>query len=264
LFFHVLSSYDPDFTTPKTENRGKYYSPGQSYPFLRIDGLLSTVCEYSTVKQYVDQRKSITAPVSIVTTSSCPDMSGKATVKVTNKSNATIDGTLQFVINERNIKYSWSSMTYVDAVRDMIPDEKGEPVSIPAGQSITKNRDFTINSKWNKTNCEIVVFLQLSKYEIVEGCVSALNSVSPIINKPDYNENRIKVKITPKAIMLYVPNSEKSNVVFNDVKGKEITSFTLNKSNEWLCLPEIKYNGLVIMHVKTANNDYYKKIWIVK
>jgi len=45
-------------------------------------------------------------------------------------------------------------------MRDMIPDANGEAVTIAAGDSVLKTRNFTISSSWPQDSCKAVVFLQ--------------------------------------------------------------------------------------------------------
>lgn len=95
---------------------------------------------------------------------------GTVTATIQNTSSSNIAGTLHFVIVENDIPYNWQGMTELDfVVRDMLPNANGESVTIPAGGSITRSRDFTINSSWDENNCHIVVFVQASNKEIYQG-----------------------------------------------------------------------------------------------
>ena len=52
----------------------------------------------------------------------------------------------------------------------MLPNATGEPITVPANDSIVKERDYTIDGAWVARNCEIIAFVQNnSSKEIYQG-----------------------------------------------------------------------------------------------
>lgn len=126
---------------------------------------------YPIYRRWITQRLAVPSPLTIDMTCTYDTVSnnGTATASITNTSTGTVSGTLQFAVVENNIPYSWYGLTTVEHVcRDMLPDASGEAVSIPAGGSIVRTRNFTINPGWNEQNCKIVAFVQGSTKEIYQ------------------------------------------------------------------------------------------------
>jgi len=146
---------------------------------VRIDGIINRVggCAtpgtmYPVYRHDVTNREVISSPLTIDLSCNYDSVAntGSVTATITNTSSGTVNGTLHFVLIENNIPYNWGGLTTVEHVcRDMLPDQNGESVSIPASGNIIRSRNFTVNSDWNEQNCNIVVFVQGSSREIYQG-----------------------------------------------------------------------------------------------
>jgi hypothetical protein len=225
--------------------------------------LLQGYATYAAMQQKIDQNKTVTAPVTISIVSSCPSLSGNAQVTIKNTSQAAISGTLQFVVKESGIKFSWQSQTDIEsAVRALVPDQNGEAVTINAGQSITKNRSFTINSSWVKDSCALVAFLQKSDKSIVEGCISKLNNGTINIIEKAHKNNAYSLKNVQGTLMLSLPENGKGTISVLDVKGRELKSFAINSTGDWIKLPATDYHGIVLLRITIAQKEYTEKIWL--
>jgi hypothetical protein len=78
-----------------------------------------------------------------------------------NPGGTAVTGQLQVALLERNIAYAWQGLDSVYTVeRAMLPDAAGEAVTIPAGDSLVKTRDFSIDAAWDAHKCDLVVFVQ--------------------------------------------------------------------------------------------------------
>lgn len=226
---------------------------------------MQTTSAYATVKGQIDQRKVVAPPVTLAIASSCPSLSGEAAITIKNTSQQAFTGTLQVLVKERGVKFTWGTMTYVECiVRDMLPDDKGEEITLNAGQSITKTRTFTLQNTWKKDSCRVVAFVQKSNKEIVEGCISGLNEGTPIVNTPVTSAGTVKLITTPESIKMYLPEQGKSLISVLDILGKEIAAYTLNGDETWFSLPDVLTSGVYIIHIKTANKDYQTKIRLVR
>ncbi len=174
ISYHSSTS-DP-FYSAKAAARASYYSVS-GYPTTWFDGSkrvvggLYTGTLYAIYRDTVNYRLGISSPLVINLTCSYDTIANTGTVNATiqNTSASAISGTLHFVIVENNIPYNWQGMTKLDFVmRDMLPDANGEAVSIPANNSITRSRNFTVPTSWKEKDCKIIVFVQAGTKEIYQ------------------------------------------------------------------------------------------------
>jgi len=255
VWYHI----DDPFKTQYGMTRIKWYNL-DFYPQTITDGLHKTIFSYTDVKKFVEQRKTVSAPVTISISSACTALSGKATITIKNTSNVSIDGILQVILKERGIKYIWGPNTFVDCVRDMLPNGNGEAITLAAGQSITKNRDFTLNSAWIKDSCRLVAFLQKQDKEVVEGCISGLNQGTPILTSSCVDRKTFEYRITPESLMLYVPGTGNSEVSLFDVQGRKTASFFQNGRSTWHRLPRAHMNTVIIIKIIDSNGVHVQKL----
>jgi len=133
---------------------------------------------YPHYRHHLTTRAAISSPLEITLTCSYDSVSntGSVTAIAENTSGSAVSGNLHFAIIENNIPYSWGGgLTTVEHVlREMLPNATGETVSIPAGDTIVRSRNFTIDGAWNEYNCEIVTFVQGSSHEIYQGALITL------------------------------------------------------------------------------------------
>jgi len=261
LWYHETSPLG----NTKAANRWNYYP--SSRPYFIVDG---TFLEeyYSTsdvkIRNQINLRKALTPPITISIASSCPSLSGNATVTIKNTSSASISGTLQFIVKERRVTHSWSQGFVDNAVRDMVPNEKGEAVTINAGETITKNRAFTLTSAWKKDSCKLVAFVQKSDKEIIEGCIAGVNQATQIVTGDMTGVEPVRIRACRKSVVLYVPEKGKTSVSIMDIRGREIADFSIISYGGWVQLPEINWCGIVLLHIKTARKTYREKIQVME
>jgi hypothetical protein len=181
-------------------------------------------------------------------------------VTIKNTSNATVSGLLHVVLKQRGIQFIWGPNTFLDCVRDMLPNGDGEAITLAAGQSITKNRTFTLNSAWIKDSCRLVAFLQKQDKEIVEACISSLNQGTLIKTNACVPKETIAYQITPESFMLYVPGIGSTQISFFDVRGKKTAHFTLNARNTWQRLPRENIHDINIIKISNSNGMHVQKV----
>ena len=148
--------------------RYSYYGESGT-PYVHLDGDSEVVggitngTMYPVYRAYFDTRKSVPSPLEIDLTCTYDSASrqGNLGIKLKNTTGTAVTGQLRVALCESHIHYVWyglDSLYHVE--RNMLPDANGEAVTIPANDSITKARNFTIDAAWVARNCNLVVFVQ--------------------------------------------------------------------------------------------------------
>lgn len=181
-YHNTWQGADP-YATTETANRPFYYDPlvpgnptvifDGFEAMIGSDGTGATYNNYNYYRPIFDSHKITPSPFEISINLSSYDLgarTGTASIKIKNTGVSSETGNFHFVVIERNISQIWQGMTEVDfVVRDMIPDENGAAINIPAGDSLVITRDFTIAPTWKLGSCQFVAFIQRSNKEIIQG-----------------------------------------------------------------------------------------------
>jgi hypothetical protein len=142
-----------------------HYQGGWGYytPYLWFDGDKGTV-SYLTWQDSINTRINIPSPVTITMWGDWSPTQGTGTVyaQFRNDSTVTLNGSVNFVITEDSIYRVTpnADQWHNHVARDYLPTQTGESVSIPAGDSITKSRSFTLDTLWNPDMIEFVTWIQ--------------------------------------------------------------------------------------------------------
>ncbi len=151
--------------------REYYYPPpywnGSSWqyttPWLWFDGKKGSV-DYLTWQSKIVNRMNQSASVTITIWGNYSPTDGSGTIyaKFRNDFATTINGRIMFVITEDSIYYAAPNLDnwHNHVARDYLPDWNGEIVAIPANDSVTISRAFTIQSVWNANKCNIITWIQ--------------------------------------------------------------------------------------------------------
>jgi hypothetical protein len=118
---------------------------------------------YPVYREYFDTRKLLPSPLRIELTCTYDSTSrqGDLGIKVVNETGAAVSGQLQVALCESHIYYVWYGLDSLHHVeRNMLPDANGEAVTVPANDSITKTRSFSVDAAWVARNCYLAVFVQ--------------------------------------------------------------------------------------------------------
>ncbi len=166
----VTVSYHSDGVYGNTSASARFSFYGVSgTPYVEMDGDHQVIgglpngTMYPVYRAYFDQRKSVPSSLDIdlVCTYDSTTRQGRLEIKLANTTSSAVSGQLQVALCENHIAYHWGNLDSVHHVeRNMLPDASGEAVTVPANDSITKTRDFSVDPAWVARNCELVVFVQ--------------------------------------------------------------------------------------------------------
>jgi hypothetical protein len=185
IAYHASNSGDPYYTAEAAARLSYYGITG--YPTVVLDGSnkivggLHTGTMYPTYLNYFRTRMGVSSPLTIALsiTYDTTARTGTLTIKVKNTSGSSVSGQLHTVLTESHIYYPWQGMDSLHYVeRAMLPSSSGEAVTIAAGDSLTKTRDFAVSASWVASHCDFVVFVQNnSTKEMYQGARIAIINV---------------------------------------------------------------------------------------
>ena len=94
-------------------------------------------------------------------------MNYTATVVLTKEADFTnTNMVMRLILKEKDIYYDWTGWegetveTVDNIVRDLLPNEAGSPVDLTGVTEQTFNLNFTIDTEWDKDNCELIAYIQ--------------------------------------------------------------------------------------------------------
>jgi hypothetical protein len=131
---------------------------------------------YPAYRAYFDAHKAEPTDITIglAPTYDSASRTGTLTVTVRNAGSAALAATLQCVVTE-NVYYPWGGGDSVHAVeRAMLPSAAGEAINVPANDSVTLVRNFTLEAGWNAGKCNLVAFVQNSSKVILQGALAGV------------------------------------------------------------------------------------------
>jgi len=138
-----------------------YYPSPYVTPMLKYDGL-NGGSGYSGWQNLITGRFNISSQATITMYGDYSDGSGTINVQFRNDTTITITARAYIVITEDSLYYlgpngdPWHN----HVARDYVPNQVGQYVTIPAGDSVTVTQPFTIQTGWDEGMCEIVAWLQ--------------------------------------------------------------------------------------------------------
>ncbi|HBZ86497.1 MAG TPA: hypothetical protein DEO67_05100 [Candidatus Edwardsbacteria bacterium] len=224
LAFH----YGDPYQTTETYNRIVWYGdmiPG--YPTVIFDGLDSIVGSagsgaaynnYDYYRPVFDAHKTVSSPFELTMGMAAHDLpagTGTVEVKIKNTNSVSEAGTLHFVVLERNIPEVWQGMEEIDfVVRDMVPDENGQAINIPAGDSLLAQKNFSIDPGWVLGKCQFAAFIQRADKQIIQGshlygpCLAQENySLTEVGDGDGFYEPNESLNLWVKVKNSYAPGS---------------------------------------------------------
>jgi hypothetical protein len=168
----VLGYHTGDqMTTSETTARTAWYGAASQLPTVMIDGTARIIGASSVQAAYAAYKDSIlaglgeTTPVDIRVAGSVDGSNGTVTVQlIVTDSVGVADLRLYVVVFEDSVENTvpLGDPFYRFVVRDMMPDEEGEVISIEKGDTTDIVRPFSVEDEWDGTKLGAVVFLQSS------------------------------------------------------------------------------------------------------
>jgi len=183
IAYHASGS-DPFYTSNSAARLSYYGITG--YPTVVLDGYkmvggLHTGTMYPAYLDYFNSRMGVSSPLTIALSIAYDTTArtGTLTIKINNTSSSSVSGQLHTVLTESHIYYPWQGMDSLQYVeRTMLPSASGEAVTVAAGDSLTKTRDFTVDAAWVAGHCDFVVFVQNnSSKEMYQGARIAIINI---------------------------------------------------------------------------------------
>jgi len=256
------------FRTTETSGRAiNYYGAGTTgIPVSYCDGAVQRIGTqaYSTYLSDFNARKAVASPIKIEVTGSYNSSAktGVANIHISNTSGATVSGTLQCILAETNIAYTWYDQDSIfGPARDLIPDQNGEAVSISAGGTLDKVRNFTVNAAWKPGDCYLVIFVQGSSKEIYQAAKvhimqigaeeSAIKYPAMLKNEPNPFKDRVTISYN-------IPITSKTSLEVYDITGKLVKTIT-NKV-ETIGHKEAIWDGKDIKGKEMSSGLYFVKL----
>ncbi|MEO0123954.1 MAG: Omp28-related outer membrane protein [candidate division WOR-3 bacterium] len=213
---HLNSSYP--LYCPEAYARMQYYPSSNWYtPNLILDGTPKG-SGYTSWQSYIVTRMNQPAPMRISMWGTYGSGSGTIYARFRNDSTASVTAYVYFVITEDSIYYvtPYGDQWHNHVARDYVPNQIGQQVTIPAGDSVTVSQNFTIQSGWNVNRCNIVTWIQNnSTREVYQAGFIKVTNLTVV---EEFNNENVVSKISP------TPNPCVNGTSFQ---------FNINKGVEW-------------------------------
>jgi PKD repeat protein len=177
---------DP-YTNDASNYRNSYYSI-QGFPTAHFDGTLEyeggshTESMYQYYLPLYQQRMAIPSDFTIDMYGDHDGMDYTVQLVINKVNGSWGDLTVQLVLTESDIIYSWEGQDHLDYVeRLMAPDYMGTVVDFTNQSSVTLNLQFTMDASWVTDNCELVAFVQNeATKEILQGNMVTVPELQPM------------------------------------------------------------------------------------
>jgi hypothetical protein len=220
-----------------------YYGGNWGYytPYLWYDGDKGST-SYSTWQDSINTHMNIPSPVTITMWGDWWPAQGTGTIyaQFRNDTTEALNGHVFFVATEDSIYRvtSYGDQWHNHVARDYLPTQNGEVVSIPAGDSLTLSRTFTLQPTWNPDMMEFVTWIQDlnmqptdSTIEIWQGGILDIDE----LGIDEYGNNEIAqahiIPIPNPAVnatrfSFTLPDRTTYRIAFYDVSGRKIKTLT--------------------------------------
>lgn len=221
---------------------------GYYTPYLWFDGQKGGT-SYSGWQAHVTGRMNQPAPVTVTMWGDWIPAQGTGTVyaQFRNDTTVTLNGQVVFVATEDSIYRVTSNgdQWHNHVARDYLPDQNGEIVVIPAGDSLTLSRTFALQPTWNPDMMEFVAWMQDtsmqpqdSTIEIWQGAILDIDE----LGVEEYgNAQIIAQEIIPvpnpcvnsTKLSFMISDGVAYNITFFDVSGRKVKTFSgISSGNE--------------------------------
>lgn len=242
---HLRSGYP--LYSAEAYARMQYYPSSNWYtPNLILDGT-PRGSSYSSWQSYIVARMNQPAPMRLNMWGTYGSGSGTINARFHNDSTASITAYVYFVITEDSCYYAAPNgdQWHNHVARDYVPNQIGQQVTIPPGDSATLTQNFTIQSGWNVNRCNIITWIQNSSTKEVyqSGKIKITDLTAVEENKQDELVKRELLSlpnpcITETKFQFTLSPGVQWKLLIFDILGRQIrliegTGNGTNQSFEW-------------------------------
>ncbi|MCP4633115.1 MAG: T9SS type A sorting domain-containing protein [candidate division Zixibacteria bacterium] len=188
-----LGGVDPYYNYNPTEawDRLEYYPPDVDpyVPHGFIDGTDGQY-HYNNWRRMFEDRQSEDSPLlmGILGDYNSENREGHLTISIEASAPVGLNTRLFCALIENDLVHQ--NETYLQVMRDMIPDASGEAFMINVGETLEFERDFVVDGVIEEENCDIVVFVQDFTTREIYQCTR-----EPLIGITDVDEEQGNIPI---------------------------------------------------------------------
>lgn len=247
---HISSSYQYlGMFLQEARNRMQWYPAPYWYgsywtyatPWLWLDGDKHGSYSYSQWPTMITNRMNIPSPVTITMWGDWWPAGGTGTIyaQFRNDSTESLTGDILFVVTEDSIQVSAPNgdQWHNHVARDYLPTYIGEAVTIPAGDSVTLSRDFTLGATWNPDKIQFVTWIQDQNMqpdttiEIWQGGILNIDE----LGIEEYGNNQVATAnvaaipnpaVNGTKLTFMLPIGESYHISFYDISGRQVRTFS--------------------------------------
>ncbi len=215
---HVVSSY-PLYCAEALQRMYTYrppYNGGYATPWLWYDGDQHGSYTYSQWQSKIVARMAQPSPVTVTMWGdySQTDGTGMINAQFRNDGSTTLSGRVLYVITEDSLYYAAPNgdVWHNHVARDYIPNQNGQYITVPAGDSVTVAYPFTIQAGWDEDRCEIITMFQDTQFQAdstKEVWQGGIKPVMDLIGIEEYESD-----VMPVYAVTSIPNPCVSNTSF--------------------------------------------------
>ncbi|MGH2575555.1 MAG: Omp28-related outer membrane protein [Ignavibacteria bacterium] len=168
ISFHYRYPYPYDSlylaNVPENDARGTYYNILFT-PNVLLDGTYMGQYSSSEYSAQLNNEMNTTKYMNITLSNSYDSTNRNGTITSNFQlvtSLPTADNVLHVVLTESNIAYMGTNgiTSFDDVMRDMVTGGNGEQITLSQGQGNTVTKNYTINTRWNADECDLIVYVQ--------------------------------------------------------------------------------------------------------
>ncbi|MGB9721014.1 MAG: Omp28-related outer membrane protein [bacterium] len=225
---HLRSGYP--LYSAEAYARMQYYPSSNWYtPNLILDGTPKG-SGYTGWQSQIEARMNQPAPIRISMWGTYGSGSGTIYARYHNDSTASITAYVYFVIIEDSCYYSAPNgdQWHNHVARDYVPNQIGQQITIPAGDSVTTSQPFTIQAGWNVNRCKIVTWIQNnSTKEVYQSGIIKVTDLTGI-DENEYRNLTKEIISTPNPCVngtkfqFRIDNGKSCKIMIFDILGREI------------------------------------------
>ena len=168
---YPVGIHSDDLTTEEGQLRWQGFYGQVGIPTTWFDGVLNQyrstgtdTGDFNAFENFYQLRHVIQSPLRMTMDGSINDTDGHIETTIIVQEDLSGHGELRFVfcVAEDSIYYEWINGInwHNHIVRDMVPDEEGEVISLNQGDTLVVVRDFAVDSTWDTAHLSAVGFVQ--------------------------------------------------------------------------------------------------------